>query len=53
MIMRSHVLPTWLAVVGYLSGLILFVAPVVTRPVGLAFPVWVFVVSIVMMVKRP
>ena len=52
-ILRSRVLPSWLAIVGYVSGLMLFVVPLVTQPVGLAFPVWVFIVSVVMMLKRP
>jgi hypothetical protein len=52
-ILRSRVLPSWLAVVGYLIGLTLLVVPLVTQPVGLAFPVWVFIVSVVLMLKRP
>lgn len=52
-IMRSKVLPTPLAVVGYISGLGLFVAPFVLQPMGLLFPVWVFVVSVVLLLKRP
>lgn len=51
-IMRSQVLPSWLAIVGYVCGLALFVVPLVAEPVGLIFPVWVFVVSVVMMIKR-
>jgi hypothetical protein len=50
---RSRVLPTWLAVLGYVFGLILFVAPLVIRPLGFAFPVWVFVVSTVLLIVRP
>jgi hypothetical protein len=51
-IMRSRVLPTWLAILGYLSGLVLFVVPLVTQPVGLLFPGWVLIVSVVLLVKR-
>jgi hypothetical protein len=52
-IMRSRVLPSWLAILGYVSGLVLFAVPLVTQPAGLLFPAWVFIVSVVMMVKRP
>ena len=51
-IMRSRVLPSWLAVVGYLSGLVLFVLPLVAQPAGLVFPAWVFTVSVVLLVTR-
>ena len=52
-IMRSRVLPSWLAVVGYLTGLGLLLFPLIATPAGLAFPVWVFVVSAVLLVARP
>lgn len=52
-IMRSRVLPSWMAILGYATGLVLFVVPLVTEPVGLLFPGWVFVLSVVMMVKHP
>ena len=52
-ILRSRVLPSWVAVAGYLLGLTMFVAPIVWRSLGLAFPIWVIVVSIVLLVARP
>lgn len=52
-IMRSHVLPSWLAILGYLTGIVLFVVPLVTQPAGFLFPAWVFVVSAVMLVQHP
>ena len=52
-IKRSQVLPSWLAILGYLSGLLLFVTPWVIQPAGLLFPAWVFIVSVVMLVKHP
>ena len=52
-ILRSRVLPSWVAVAGYLIGLAMFVVPIVWRSLGLAFPIWVFVVSIVLLVARP
>ncbi len=51
-IMRSRVLPRWLAVIGYLSGLVLFVLPLVTQPAGFAFPAWVLTVSVVLLLTR-
>jgi hypothetical protein len=51
-IMRSRVLPSWLAVIGYLSGLVLFLLPLVTQPAGLLFPAWVLVVSVVLLLTR-
>ena len=52
-ILRSKVLPSWLAVVGYTAGLVMFVMPFVSLPVGYVFPVWVFAVSVVLLVVRP
>ena len=52
-IMRSRVLPSWLAILGYLTGLALFIVPLVTQPAGLLFPVWVLIVSAVLLVNRP
>ncbi|MFW2381948.1 MAG: hypothetical protein ACN4GZ_09335 [Acidimicrobiales bacterium] len=51
-ILRSRVLPSWLAMVGYASGLVLFVVPLITQPTGLLFPVWVLLVSVVLLAKR-
>ena len=53
MIMRSHVLPRWLAIVGYVVALGMLIVPVIFEPVGLAFPLWVFLVSVVILVVRP
>ena len=52
-ILRSRVLPSWVAVAGYLLGLVMFIVPIVWRSLGLAFPVWVFVVSVVLLVVKP
>ena len=52
-IMRSRVLPTWLAIVGYVSGLALFLIPMITEPAGYLFPAWVLIVSVVLLVDRP
>ncbi|MGI9613895.1 MAG: hypothetical protein ACR2QO_13370 [Acidimicrobiales bacterium] len=52
-ILRSKVLPTWLAYIGYLAGVIMFLAPFVYVQLAYAFPVWVFVVSVVLLIVRP
>jgi len=52
-ILRSGVLPTWLAFAGYACGVVLFVVPLVTQPIGLLFPAWVLIVSLVMLIIRP
>lgn len=51
-IRRSGRFPQWLAFVGYAFGAVLFVVPLVTRPMGLAFPLWVIIVSITMFSHR-
>ena len=53
LILRSRVLPSWLAIVGYVIAVAMFVFPLVAEPLGLAFPTWVFVVSIVIFLRRP
>jgi hypothetical protein len=53
LILRSRVLPSWLAVVGYVIAVAMFVFPLVMEQVGLGFPTWVFVVSIVIFLHRP
>jgi hypothetical protein len=50
LILRTGVLPRWLAYVGFAIGFVLMVMPFIARPMGLAFPVWVFVVSVVILV---
>ncbi len=49
-ILRSGFLPRWLGYVGLAIGLAMMVIPFVAQPIGLAFPVWVFLVSIVILV---
>lgn len=51
--LRSSVLPSWVAYVGYVAGLVMFLAPLIWVPLGYAFPTWVFIVSVVLLVVRP
>lgn len=50
--LRTSAAPKWLAIVGYAFGIVLFVIPVVATPVGLGFPVWVFVASVTILVTK-
>lgn len=52
-VLRSRALPTWFAVIGYVFGLNLLVVPLIARPLGIAFPIWVFVVSVALLIARP
>ena len=52
-ILRSRMLPRWLAIVGYVTAVFMFIIPLVTRPTVVAFPIWVFIVSIVVLLNRP
>lgn len=52
-ILRSGILPRWLAIVGYVVAVAMFFFPLIADPVGVIFPIWVAVVSIVIFVHRP
>lgn len=52
-ILRSGFLPRWLAYVGFATGFVMMVMPFVSQPIGLAFPAWVFLVSVVILVIGP
>jgi hypothetical protein len=52
MFLRTSVAPKWLALAGYAFGAALFIVPVVAKPVGIGFPVWVFVASITVLVTK-
>jgi hypothetical protein len=50
--MRTRVMPIWLALVTYVAALILLFIINVSLWVSLLFPVWVLVVSIVMLIRK-
>ena len=52
-VLRSRVLPLWLAYVGYALAVAMFVFPFVSEPMGLVFPCWVLLVSVVLLITRP
>lgn len=52
LILRTKVLPNWLAYFGYLVGIGLFTVPIVSRPVGIGLPIWVLIVSVTVLLSR-
>lgn len=46
LVLRTGVMPRWLAYIGYATGVLLFLFPLVSEPLGIVFPLWVLVVSI-------
>ena len=50
--LRTSVAPKWLALAGYAFGIALFIVPVISKPVGIGFPVWVFVASVTVLVTK-
>jgi hypothetical protein len=52
LILRTEMLPSWLAYLGYAAGSIMVVVPMISQPVGLGFPLWVLVVSVTILIAR-
>ena len=52
LILRTGVMPKWLAYFGYVIGLALFITPLIIQPIGLGFPVWVLIVSVTIVFSR-
>lgn len=52
LILRTKVLPNWLAYFGYLVGIGLFTFLIVSRPVGVGLPIWVLIVSVTILFSR-
>jgi hypothetical protein len=53
LILRTRVMPNWLAYLGYATAILLFLFPLVAQPLGIVFPLWVLVVSITIALTRP
>jgi hypothetical protein len=51
--LRTRAVPRWVAFVGYAVGLLLLVTGGTNRWVSLAFPAWVLLLSVVILVTRP
>ena len=52
LILRTEMLPSWLAYLGYAAGSIMVLFPIISEPVGLGFPLWVLVVSVTMLIVK-
>ena len=50
--LRTGIAPKWLAYFGYVVGLGLFIIPTIRDRVGAGFPIWVFIVSVTVLVRR-
>ena len=50
--LRSSAFSRWLSYLGYGIALVMFFVPILTDPVGLAFPIWVGILSIALLVRR-
>jgi len=53
LIRRAKVLPNWLAYLGYAGAVGLLLFPLIADPIGLAFPIWVLIVSVTIAFTRP
>jgi hypothetical protein len=52
LILRTEMLPKWLAYFGYIMGVFMLVLPMVYRPTGTVFPIWVLIVSIALLTSK-
>jgi hypothetical protein len=50
--LRSGAFSRWLSYLGYAIALVMFFMPILTEPVGLAFPIWVGILSIALLARR-
>jgi hypothetical protein len=50
--LRSNAFSRWLSYFGYGIALAMFFMPILSEPVGLAFPVWVGILSIALLIRR-
>ena len=50
--LRTGAFNRWLSYFGYAMGLAMFFVPIATDPIGLAFPIWVGVLSVAFIFRR-
>ena len=50
--LRTTAFSRWLSYLGYAIALVIFIMPVVSEPTGLAFPLWVGILSIALLIRR-
>lgn len=52
LILHTKMLPRWLAYVGYITGLVMLLIPMIYEPIGLGFPLWVLAVSVSIFISK-
>lgn len=52
LIVRTGAMPRRLGFFGYAAGMVLIAFPLILQPLGLAFPIWVLIVSVTLAVTR-
>jgi hypothetical protein len=50
--MRTGAFSRYLAYLGYVTALTMFVMPIATEPLGFAFPIWVAILSLALITRR-
>jgi hypothetical protein len=50
--LRAKAFSRWLSYFGYGIASVMFVTPLLLKPLGLAFPVWVGILSIAMRIRK-
>jgi hypothetical protein len=50
--MRTGAFSRYLAYLGYVTALTMFVMPIATEPLGFAFPIWVAILSLALVTRR-
>jgi len=50
--LRTSTFSRWLSFLGYGIALAIFVMPTVSEPIGLAFPVWVGILSMALLIRK-
>jgi hypothetical protein len=50
--LRSNAFSRWLSYFGYGIALVMFFVPILTEPIGLAFPIWVGMLSAALLVRK-
>ena len=50
--LRTERISRWVSYFGYAIGLVMFFMPILLEPLGLAFPIWVGVLSVALLIRR-
>jgi len=52
LVLRTDRISRWVSYFGYAIGLVMFFMPILLEPLGLAFPIWVGVLSVALLIRR-